>query len=220
MSFFALRYTKQIPIFRSAAVVVSMICVRSPIFLYLSRLIPHSGWKGLTTSSSWASTLSSANVRNAIDTLACHHALTNFVFWPSLRQLPFGDVRGAHTPPAEVYPDLPFRLNTRKDLRPGHRASPSNSHDRQPIMFPDNFRGPRPSVKRLSVRWFAYLWRVSTALTKYYDMSGRRDQNYTSQHISAVRAVSSFSWRLFFTVANQREQDNDVRCGLGCFQRF
>lgn len=41
-------------------------------------------------------------------------------------------------------------LNTRKDLRPGHRASPSNSHDRQPIMFPDNFRGPRPSVKRLS----------------------------------------------------------------------
>jgi len=41
-------------------------------------------------------------------------------------------------------------LNTRKDLRPGHRASPSNSHDRQPIMFPDNFRGGRPSMKRLS----------------------------------------------------------------------
>lgn len=41
-------------------------------------------------------------------------------------------------------------LNTRKGLRPGHRASPSNSNDRQPIMFPDNFRGPRPSMKRLS----------------------------------------------------------------------
>jgi hypothetical protein len=41
-------------------------------------------------------------------------------------------------------------LNTRKDLRPGHRGSPSNSHDRQPIMFPDNFRGPRPSIRRLS----------------------------------------------------------------------
>lgn len=41
-------------------------------------------------------------------------------------------------------------LNTRRDLRPGHRTSPSNSHDRQPIMFPDHFRGPRPSINRLS----------------------------------------------------------------------
>ena len=41
--FFALHYTKHLPILLSAAVVVSMICVRSPIFSYLSQLIPYSG---------------------------------------------------------------------------------------------------------------------------------------------------------------------------------
>ena len=87
-------------------------------------------------------------------------------------------------------------------------------------MFPDNFRGGRPSMKRLSVRLFAYLWRVSITLIAHYDVLGGRDQNYTSQHISTVRALSGLSWRLFFTVANQCEQNNDVRCGLRCFQRY